>query len=371
MRIGFDGKWFFDGPPSNRRVTRNFIFAFSRLSLDEIIYVFLDKKHKHDIFPFASKNIVPVYVWAGINLLSNTLLLPIYCRALHLDAIISQNFSPLWSAAKRVTYIHDTIFASHPHYFSIPERLYFLPMKTLARKSDTICTISNSEKNRMTKLGFTTRGTDIEVVYHGIESNFKPLEDQSELRVQEVRTKYGLPSNFLLYVGRLNQRKNLDNLLRAYALIRNSTLPMILVGRPDWKMFDIERLVQELQLADSVRILGNVGDSDLPIIYALARVFCFVSVEEGFGLPPLEAMACGTPVVVSNSSSLPEVCGEFALYVDPLSPEDIARVVERLINDMTLYARLREGGIKHAREFTWDRAAEKLMQVARSSVAYL
>lgn len=366
MKIGFDAKWFFNGPPSNSRVTRSIVSALAELDTEHTIYIFLDSNFRGVEFSHKSPKIVPVYMWAGVNLLSNVFLLPFYSRFYELDVLISQNFSPFFSTSRRITYIHDVIYASHPEYFSLLERLYFSPMRILARRADKVCTISYSEKERLLLHRFSNSPQLIDVIYHGIDPQFRPAASFAPSQLTKVRARYLLPKNYLLYVGRFNERKNLKNLLKAYSLIPREKIPLILVGRSDWKSFDVEAYIKELGLESDVRTLGYVEESDLPVIYALATVFCYVSSQEGFGLPPLESMASGVPVVVSNSSSLPEVCGDSAVYVNPTEPEDIARGIQRLVGDSSLYRIKREAALLRAGQFKWETAAKSLISVAES-----
>lgn len=364
MRIGIDAKWYFNGHPSGKRITENLVSVLLKSNLKHEIILYLDCRYKNVQIQNNNPKIQFVYIWSGNNLLSNIFVLPFYAYRNRVDILISFNFSPLAGTYKRITWILDAIFKSHPEYFTFKERLYFSWIKPLALMADHICTISFSEKKRMLQYGFSTLDKKIDVIHLGIEEKFKVKKKHNLDYLIKVQNKYHLPERFLLYVGRLNQRKNLHNLLRAFALLPSKDIPLVLAGSPDWKMFDIKNTLAELNLTGHVICTGFVEDDDLPALYSLATLFCYVSYEEGFGLPPLESMASGVPVVVSNTSSLPEVCGDAAEYVNPYEPADIARGITKLITDESRYRYLVEIGLRRTLEFQWENTTKELINLA-------
>ena len=368
MRIGLDVKWYFDGHPSGKRISQNIVLALLKMNLKDEIILFLDKKFKEYELPLRNQNIKCVYIWANNNLLSNLIVIPFYSWKEKIDVLISNNFSPISGKYKRITLILDVIFKSHPEYFTLKERIYFAFIKPLALLADHICTISFSEKNRMLKYGFSSDENKITVIHLGIESKFK-LKNKHDLSYLDfVKEKYKLPDKYLLYVGRLNQRKNLNNLLKAYSILKKElcSIPLVLGGTPDWKMFDIKRYAADLQIDKDIIFTGFVSDKDLPGLYALASIFCYVSYEEGFGLPPLESMASGVPVVVSNTSSLPEVCGEAGVYCNPFDPNDIANKIKMLLEDKDLFESKKKLGLEQAIKFDWKDSAENLLKISET-----
>ncbi|MGC8836936.1 MAG: glycosyltransferase family 4 protein [Anaerolineae bacterium] len=205
----------------------------------------------------------------------------------------------------------------------------------------------------------------VAVVPCGVASAFRPLDDRTHL--EAVRARYGLPNGrLLLHVGLASPRKNLPGLLRAVALVRGAGaegVHLVQVGATPGKA---ERaLTTELGLEGWVHWLGTVPGEDLPALYNLADCFVFPSLYEGFGLPVLEAMACGTPVVCSNLASLPEVAGDAALLVDPREPAALARAILDMLEDETLRGRLREAGLRRAAAFTWARTAAATANIYR------
>lgn len=363
MKIGIDAKWFFNGPPSGRVVIRNLVKHLVELHSDNHFYIFLDKEEQDKTFPYSGPNIHIVYVWGGNNMLSNVFVVPLKAWTLHLDIFIFQNFSPLFSNFKRYAFVHDVLFKTHPEFYTLVERFYLWPLKFLVKFAHRLCTVSATEKTRMAEAGYGDEHR-IDVVYHGVDETFKPKELHDATVLQSVGEKYGLPTSFLLYVGRLNARKNVLNLLKAIPLLKDNSIPLVIVGGYDWKMPKVDDLLKELNIVDRVIFTGPVYGDDLPRIYALATVFCFVSYAESFGMPVLEGMASGVPVIVSNKTCLPEICGEAVLYADPDSPAEIASRIDAVLDDKQLWQSKRELGLRRSQHFTWRSSAEKLLASA-------
>jgi glycosyltransferase involved in cell wall biosynthesis len=367
MKIGIDAKWFFEGPASGRVVIRNLVKQLIGLPPNDELYIFLDARAKRLDFPYLRPHVHLVYVWGGVNMLSNIFVLPFSAWNLHLDVFIFQNFSPLFSNFRRHAYIHDVLFKTHPQFYTRTERLYLWPLKYLAWFAHRLCTVSVTEKKRMAEIGYGDERR-IDVVYHGVDEAFMPRERHDSGALLAVAEKYALPDRFILYVGRLNVRKNVFNLLKALPLLKNSSISLVVVGGYDWKMTNVDSLLMELGIANRIIFTGPVYGEDLPRIYALATVLCFVSYAESFGLPALEGMASGVPVVVSNRTCLPEICADAALYAEPDSPAEIADMIDRLLDDNQLWQQQRERGLKRACDFTWRRSAEHLLESAYRAV---
>lgn len=367
MRIGIDAKWFYEGPPSGRNVVRNHVEQIIKHNTQHELFIFLDKRMQEYTFPFPSPLVKLVYVWGNNNFLSNLFVIPIVAWGHKLDCMVFQNFVPIFSNLQSIALIYDVIFLSHPQYFTRKEQMYLYPIKWLSRFASKICTISHSEKNRIMSY-CNTPDNKIDVIHIGVSPEFKTQDQYSQDQLLTVRQRYGLPETFILYVGRLNERKNILNLLKSIPLLDNRNIPLVLVGSYDWKMFNIDSAIRDFGITDRVHLTGFVSDEDLPLVYSLATIFWFVSFEEGFGLPPLEAMASGVPVVISDRSSLPEVCGEAGNYANPDSPQSIAEAIDRLLGDKDLYNSKIEQGLRRAEQFTWEQSANKLMQCILNSV---
>jgi alpha-1,3-rhamnosyl/mannosyltransferase len=189
--------------------------------------------------------------------------------------------------------------------------------------------------------------------------------------LEAVRRKYGLPEYFVLYLGSNKPHKNLGRLVEAWAQFRNSKFEirsLVVAGHWDSRYPQAQQKATELGLGEAVRFLGDVSEADLPALYNLATVFAFPSLYEGFGLPPLEAMACGTPVVCANTSSLPEVVGDAALLFDPLDVPALAAALAQALSDADLRTALHARGLARARLFSWERTARETLAVYRQAV---
>jgi glycosyltransferase involved in cell wall biosynthesis len=208
----------------------------------------------------------------------------------------------------------------------------------------------------------------VEVVYLGICENFRPLP---EGEVEAFRKKRGLPERFILFVGTIEPRKNLTRLIEAFSLLSPlsplpfpfSPLPLVIVGAKGWLYEEVFAKVEELGLEREVIFPGYIPWGELPLWYNAATIFVYPSLYEGFGLPPLEAMACGTPVIASNASSLPEVVGDAGILVSPGDVDGLAEAMKLLLSDETLREDLSRRGLRRAKGFSWEKTAEKTVQV--------
>jgi glycosyltransferase involved in cell wall biosynthesis len=229
-------------------------------------------------------------------------------------------------------------------------------------RADLVLADSQSTKDDLVEL-LGVEADRIEVVYPGVEERFHPIENQALL--EEVRRRYNLPPRFILGLGTLQPRKNFVRLIEAYSLLvtRHSSLQLVIAGGKGWLYEEIFATVERLGLEKKVVFPGFVADEDLPALYNLAELFVFPSLYEGFGLPPLEAMACGTPVITSDASSLPEVVGEAGLMVEATDVEGLTQAMQRVLEDSALRERMIAKGMKQAKKFTWEQAAAKLLSL--------
>jgi glycosyltransferase involved in cell wall biosynthesis len=365
VKIAFDAKWYFEGPVSNKVVIRNLINSlkdFTLPSTQSEIILLIDRKFKSSEQLRSLKDFKIIFVLNINTLFTNTIILPFILLWNRIDVAIVQNYTPIFSTSKIITYVHDVIFLSNPEFFTLIERIYFWPIKYLLRQSEEIITISNSEKNRIIK-HCAVSPEKIKYIYHGVSARFKPKSEIDGSDLSQVIEKFNLPDNFILFVGRLNVRKNIETLIRAFSLIDTPNIKLVILGEKSWKSSHLMPLINSLKIQKNVVSLNDVKDDELKIIYALAKVFCFPSLEEGFGLPPLEAMACGIPVIVSNASSIPEVCGEAGLYHNPKDFNMLAHHLKNLLNDDKIYKYYSEQSLIRAQKFNWCNAAKSLLEV--------
>jgi len=285
-------------------------------------------------------------------------------RRLRIDVLHSPHHTtPLAPCGyRRVVTIHDLTFFLLPERYPTTRRLYFQLMTRLsARVADAVIVPSEAVKGDVTRI----LGLPRERVFVIPEAAGPAFHPQDAVAIEAVRRRYGLEGPFLLSVGSLEPGKNRERLLQAFARVRARGLKhsLVVAGQRAWRYEGEAPLARRLGLADSVRFLGHVPQADLPALYSAADLFVFPSLYEGFGLPALEAMACGTPVVASNVSALPEVVGDAALQVSPLDVEALAGAMERLLRDDRLRSDLRERGLERAAQFSWEKAARRTVEV--------
>lgn len=268
-------------------------------------------------------------------------------------------------SARTVVTMHDAIPIRMPETFTGMQGRYKNAMTRLAvRRATRIIADSRATHDDLRDL-LHVPSERIRVVPLGLSAVFQPRHDRAGW--QAVQERYGLPGAFLVYVGRLEPRKNVDGIIQGYALARERwgvTMPLVLMGKLSWMYEDTLRLPARLGIEDHVRIVTNfVADADLPYIYSRASALIFPSLYEGFGLPILEALACGTLVVTSTSSSMPELAGGLGVLVDPRDPSAIAAGIDRVLVDTELRARVAREGPEWARQFTWERTARETIAV--------
>jgi len=252
-----------------------------------------------------------------------------------------------------------------PQY--LPSRLAFTyvsaSIATASRRATRVLTVSESSKRDILRF-VNINPEKIDVIYNGYDERFaiEPKEED----VVRVRERYQLHDEFVLYAGNVKPHKNLERLIDAFHLVRNKGLDhlkLVLIGAEISKYAALRRAVHRHQLHKYVRFLGYLPEETLAVMYRLAGVFVFPSLYEGFGLPPLEAMASGTPVVTSNVSSLPEVAGDAAVLVNPYDPAAIAEGIYQVLTDEQLRRGLRQRGLARARQFSWEDSARRVREV--------
>jgi glycosyltransferase involved in cell wall biosynthesis len=266
---------------------------------------------------------------------------------------------------RSVVTIHDCIHLMFPQY--LPNRMALAYARTsiglAARRATRVMTVSESSKRDI--LRFVDVEPDrIDVIYNAYDERFgiEPREND----VVRVRERYQLHDEFVLYAGNVKPHKNLERLIDAFSLVRKrglDHLKLVLIGDEISKYAALRRAVHQHQLHKYVRFLGYLPQETLAVMYRLAGVFVFPSLYEGFGLPPLEAMASGTPVVTSNVSSLPEVAADAAVLVDPYDPGAIADGIELVLTNEDLRADLRRRGLARARQFSWEQSVRRVREI--------
>jgi glycosyltransferase involved in cell wall biosynthesis len=300
---------------------------------------------------------------------------PRACSQENVDVIHVPYFAPpLLGARKTLVTVHDLIPLVLPAYRgSLLVRTYTRLVTIAARRAAAILTDSHSSKRDIVAL-LRVPAERVRVIHLAASEGFKPVSD--EARLYDVRRKYGLPEEYVLYLGGFDQRKNLETLIAAYADVAarlGSENRLVVAGRLPTRDSDFfpnpRRLVERWNLQDKVIFAGWVKEDDKPALYSGANLFVFPSRYEGFGLPVLEAMSCGTAVIASNSTSLPEITGDAALLVDPDDVEGLAAAMTDLLENETRREELASKGLQRARLFSWRETAAQTLEAYRAVAA--
>jgi glycosyltransferase involved in cell wall biosynthesis len=270
---------------------------------------------------------------------------------------------PLAAPCPTVVTVHDLSFVRFPELFRAPNRLYLTASTRAAvRRSRRVIAVSESTKRELVEL-LGVPPDKITAIPNGVEPSFAPAEPAA---VEAFRRAKGLPERFLLHLGTLEPRKNLPALVRAYArLRRDHGVPhaLMLAGGKGWHYDAVFAEIERLGLGSHVFLPGYVPFAEQPLWYSAAEVFVYPALYEGFGMPPLEAMACGVPVITSNTSSLPEAVGDAGLQVDPHDEAALAEAMWRVIDDADLRSSMRAAGLARARQFDWVDIARRTVEV--------
>lgn len=346
---------------------RNLLKQLARLpGSDEFVLLCRDA----DVEPLASlgARFTPIAERSKPYSVREQLSLPAALSRAKVDAFHAPHYVlPMLRRCPTVVTIHDCIHLMFPQY--LPNRLAHAYAKAFlwnaAHRSDRIITVSEASKRDILHF-FDIPPDKISVIPNAIDDRFLQVPSDDDITL--VRERFQIEGDFLLYVGNIKPHKNVERLIDAFERLRREgfhDLSLIVIGDEISKYAALRHAVHRHKLHKAVRFLGYVPDQTLAVLYRLAAVFVFPSLYEGFGLPPLEAMAMGTPVVTSNVSSLPEVVGEAAVLIDPYKADAIAEGVARVLSDAGLRARLRAEGPVRARTFSWERSVAQTLEIYR------
>ena len=270
---------------------------------------------------------------------------------------------PIGTPVATVVTVHDMSLRLYPGCHPVRRLLLNRPLMHLAiRQASSIVTVSNSARRDLLRLHGVAPDR-VAVVHEAASPAFRPIVDRA--RLEDVRARYKLPRQFMLYVGTIEPRKNLTRLMTAFAAARKAGIPhhLVCVGPYGWSSRDLAGRIDRLGIEGAVHFTGYVPFEDLPAIYNLGEFFAFPSLYEGFGLPVVEAMACGIPVLTSTTSSLGEIAGDAAVTIDPLDTDAMTDAIVRLATDADLRRDVAERGVRRARSFSWEQTARDMLAV--------
>jgi glycosyltransferase involved in cell wall biosynthesis len=344
---------------------RNLLLHLARIDQQTEYVVLCSAEDRSTVTPLGP-NFRSVCERAGPYSIREQLSIPLRVRREGADLFHAPHYVlPPLTPARSIVTIHDCIHLMFPQY--LPNRLGYAYARAAlwiaARKSDRILTVSEASKRDILRF-LHVPPEKVAVIPNAIDERFwlEPSEEQ----IVRTRERYQLNDPFVLYVGNIKPHKNLERLIEAFHRLRDrgpDQLKLLIIGDEISQLQSLRRAVHRLMLHKHVRFLGFVPLETLAVLYRLASVFVFPSLYEGFGLPPLEAMASGTPVVTSNVSSLPEVVGDAAVLVDPYDAGAIANGIVRVLGDAQLRADLRQRGLARAQAYSWERSVRRIHEI--------
>lgn len=365
MHIGIDARLLHYRQAGISRYTLQLVKGLSRIESDDR-YTLLQSVHarqpiiKHERFTHR-KVITPAHHRL------EQLIFPFEVAPLKLDVLHSPDFIPPFRAKSRsVITIHDLNFLLFPHFLTKDSARYYGQIDQAVRRSDAIIAVSKATKADIMRL-LGVPESKIRVIYEAASPTFRQLQDPDLER--QVQRRFGIRTDFLLFVSTIEPRKNVPTLLRAFRQFLDDyrlDVQLVLAGQKGWLFEEVFELVTELDLEEHTLFVGRVSSEELLWLYNVSQALVAPSIYEGFGLTPLEAMACGTPVIVANTSSLPEVVGDAGIKIDPYKADEIAVAMWRVLTDSELRQSLIEKGLKRAAFFSWDKAAQETLDLYHS-----
>lgn len=371
MRIGIDARMLHKA--GIRRYTTELIYNLSEIDPDNQYCLYLPPQGEiHDIAPL-NANFEPVYLNAPLFSLKEQFLFVSHIKKSKLD-LLHTTFdfgAPLWPVKNVVVTVHDVFFGPGTFFRNYKTKMmYQILTRYSVKKSTAIIVVSEFIKKKL--LHYIPLNDkkikNITVIPNGIGSEFKSSAPQEEL--QYIRKKYGFNRKYLLCVGSFASRiKNLPRILEAYSRLPESILAnfqLIIAGEFFSRVPEASAVIKKLEAHNSVLCLGYVPDEDLPALYRHAEVFVFPSLHEGFGIPIVEAMASGTPVITSNTSAMPEIAGNAAIFVDPYNVKEISERMAEILMNENLRDMLTERGFAQAQKYSWHKTAQKTLEVYQS-----
>ncbi|MCK4649384.1 glycosyltransferase family 4 protein [bacterium] len=371
MRIAIDFRSTIGQPAGIGRFTNNLVKQIALLGSknEYILYSFYPKMPNKEIKEFIKKhpnlslktNPVPGrimrYLWDYFKI-------PIEFSIGEVDIIHIMDFLiPNIKKARLIVTVHDISSILFPQWHTrytrrwVKDRIYLAKEKAHKIIVDSV----HTKKDLVRTLGVSE--DLIAVIYGGVGEQFQPIKDRETLK--QIKKRYKIRDKYLLFLGTLEPRKNILGLIRAFHKIKNRfpNYQLVIAGKRGWKFQEIFKTVGELRLEDKVIFTGYLPEEDIPSLYSGAELFIYPTLYEGFGFPPLEAMACGTPVITSNLSSLPEVMGEAGILIDPNNIDELARAIESALSNEDLKRELRAKGVRQAAKFSWKRCAQETIKV--------
>jgi glycosyltransferase involved in cell wall biosynthesis len=367
MKIGIDATALPQEPVGAGVYIINLLRALGDLNTGYELVVFLHENARNYLEMDETTNILQVVLPEknpALRLVWEQIMLPKLVKRYKIDLLHSLHYtSPFLLACASVVTIHDLTFFLFPELHKLSKRLFFPSViRASARKADALITVSENTRQDSIRLLHVPE-EKIFAVQLGVDEIFHPIKDNGLRR--KIYQQYQLPEKFILYVGLVEPRKNLPLLIRSFRTLVEEGFShrLVIVGRLGWMYQEVFKQIETLGLEDRIKFTGYVPRQNLPIVYNLAELFVYPTLYEGFGLPVLEAMACGTPVVTSKISSLPEIVGNAGILVTPGEESALAEAMVTVLSDPKMQENLAEKGIIRSKDFSWKRTAKETLQV--------
>ncbi len=349
--------------------TKEYIKLMTRALIEEIdeydqLYIFhnLDK----EIFIGKKDNVKEILLKSKNNIICDFLLSPLKINRLNLDVIwFPKNVIPYFVNAKKIVTIHDlnAYFLKATEYYNFVERLYRrITIKSSCKRANRIIAVTNNTKEDVIKI-LKIDPKKINVIYEAIDTRYKIIKNKKQLK--RVRTKYNLPEKFVLHTGRIVPLKNVLGLIKAFnkLSVKEKNIHLVLTGYFEW--YGSIKL-DYIKSDSKIQKIGFVEDEDMPYLYNLAELYAYPSFYEGFGLPILEAQACGCPVIASNTSSIPEVGRDGVHYINPNNIKEIKEGIVKILNDNNYRNTLINKGLKNVERFSLKKSADNILKCIKS-----
>ncbi len=282
------------------------------------------------------------------------------------------NFLALSKKCKKMITVHDLSFELFPDFFS-KKRIFwhkFIKPKKIISNCEKIIAVSENTKNDLINL-YQLTDNKIKIIYSGIDQQIYKKLDNNLPNFQKIKNKYKLPENFILYLGTIEPRKNIEGIIEAFNLLKTrnnklANLNLVIAGNKGWNYDKVFQLAKNSNFSKQIKFTGYIDRKDKPYLYNLAQIFIFPSFYEGFGLPVLEAQACGTPVIASANSSFPEILKNSAFLVKPDNLSEISQAILQILNNQKLKENLINQGLKNSQRFTWQKTAQQTLDYLSS-----
>ncbi|TSD02272.1 MAG: Uncharacterized protein Athens071425_65 [Parcubacteria group bacterium Athens0714_25] len=381
MKIGIDARCFSRGRVSG-------VEEYTMRILEELFS--RDKKNKYVLFFNSWKKPVVDFGWTKKypnvrleifrfpNKLINFLLW--YFRWPKIDRFLggvdiffmpNMIFSAVSKKAKTLLTVHDLSFEYYPETFSIVRRMWhgFINLRAIAEEANQIVAISQSTEEDLRGI-YGVKKDKIKIIPSAVSDKFFQM-NRNDWKLIEVKEKYKLPFKFILFLGTIEPRKNISAIVTAYNQLREDSAEkfgeykLVIAGVEGWKAKDIFRTIRMSKFRKDIILTGFIEDDDKPALYNLSSIFVYPSLFEGFGFPPLEAAKCGTPVIVSNNSSFPEIIGSGGIMIDPHKPDEICLAMREILASRDLQENLRQKGLRQAMRFDWKQTAESFLKLIK------